>query len=155
MSSASTLWIAVVLATVLGGCVPPKDGRPGLGLRGEVAPAVPSDWSFTSEYREIAIEVRTPYLLPHAVTIWCGSVDERLYLAARAPGTKRWPSWVDRDPNVRLEIGGQIYEVRLTPLDDPNQLVRVQRTYALKYDLPDPPPEGGPPSRYWLVEPRG
>ncbi len=155
MSAASKFWVAVVLAVVVVGCVPPDDRRPGLGLRGEVAEQFPPDWSFTDEHKEIAIEVHTPYLLRHSVTIWCASVDERLYVGAAFPETKRWPGWVDREPNVRLGIAGRIYEARLAPFDDPSQLARLREAYARKYDLPDAPLEGRTPSRYWLVESRG
>jgi len=75
-------------------------------------------------------------------------------VGARNPDTKRWPSWVDRDPDVRLRIGEQIFEVRLAPVDDPGRLARLRSAYARKYDLPDPPPEGSPPIRYWSVERR-
>ncbi len=155
VSAASKLWVAVVLAVVVVGCVPPDDRRPGLGLRGEVAEQFPPDWSFTDEHHEIAIEVHTPYLLRHSVTVWCASVDEQLYVGASYPEAKRWPGWVDREPNVRLEIAGRIYEARLAPFDDLSQLPRLLAAYARKYDLPDAPPGGRAPSRYWLVESRG
>jgi hypothetical protein len=155
VSAASRLWVAVVLAVVVVGCVPPDGRRPGLGLAGEVVEQFPQDWSFTDEHKEIAIEVGTPYLLRHSVTIWCASVGEELYLGASSPETKYWPGWVDRDPEVRLGIAGRIYEVRLAPLDNPSRLARLQEAYSRKYDLPDARPEGSPPSRYWLVESRG
>ena len=153
MSTATRLGLAVAL-TVVTGCILPADQRPGLWLRGKLVEAAPLDWSFTDTHREIAIEIHTPYLVAHSVTIWCASLDGRLYLAARAPDTKRWPGWVDRDPDVRLRIGEQIYEVRLAALDDPERVARLQRAYAAKYDLPDPADTLGPPIRYWLVEPR-
>jgi hypothetical protein len=109
---------------------------------------------FTNEYQEIAIEVKTPYWLPHSVTISCAAADGRLYVAARNPNSKRWPGWVDRDPDVRLGIGKGVYEMRLAPLDDSNQIELVRRAYARKYNRPDARPEGDPPIRYWLVEPR-
>jgi len=154
MSTAFRFSIAIALAIAGVGCGDPQDRRPGLRLSGDVATEIPSDWSFTNEHREIAIEVSTPYLLPHSVTIWCAEADGRLYVGARNPDTKRWPSWVDRDPDVRLRIGEQIFEVRLVPVDDPGRLARVRSAYARKYDLPDPPPEESPPIRYWSVERR-
>lgn len=151
--TAARLGIALVLAIVVVACIPPRDRRPGLWLTGEAA-QFPSDWSFADEHREIAIEVRTPYLLAHSVTIWCRSMDGRLYVGARAPETKRWPGWVDRDPNVRLGIGEQVFAVRLVPLDDPEEIESLRGAYAEKYDVPYPPREGSPGSRYWAVEPR-
>jgi hypothetical protein len=75
-------------------------------------------------------------------------------VGARDPETKRWPGWVDRNPNVRLRIGSEVFEVRLNPLEDPNRIERVRQAYAAKYELPRTPEGKGPPIRYWLVEPR-
>jgi len=146
--------VPVLIATSVVACIPPKDQRPGLGLSGEVA-ATPGDWSFSDAHREIALQVQTPYRLPHSVTIWCASADGELFVAARSPEEKRWPGWVADRPDVRLRIGEQLYEGRLSQLSDEDELARVRAAYSAKYDLPNPPPQGGPPMRYWRVEPRG
>jgi len=114
----------------------------------------PADWTFTNEYREIAIEVHTPYLLPHSVTIWCAVLDGELYVGARDPDTKRWPGWVEQEPDVRLGIGSKVYEVRLSPLDDSDPLKRIRGAYGSKYKLPRRAAGEGPPIRYWRVDPR-
>ncbi len=147
------LGLTLVTAVVVG-CVDPEGQRPGLRLSGESAREFPADWSFTNETREIAIEVHTPYLLPHSLTIWCGSAGGQLYLAARDPETKRWPGWVARNPNVRLRISGRIYETTLVRLDATQEIDRVRGAYAAKYGLPNPAPAGSPPMRYWRVDPR-
>ena len=154
MSTALRASLAIVVAACLVGCIDPKEQRPGLQLGGEAVPQVPSDWSFTDAHREIEIQVATPYLIPHSVTIWCAARGDALYIGARNPDTKRWPGWVERDPNVRLRIGDEIYDVRLSVIEDADQIAQVRRAYVAKYDLPDPPPEGGPPLRYWSVAPR-
>ena len=129
----------------------PQDRRSGLWLGGEVA-EFPNDWSFVDEHKEIALQVSTPYLLPHSITIWCVQVDGRLYIAAGRAETKNWPGWVDDDPRVRLKIGESVYEAVLADLEDPDQLRPVQETYAIKYDLGGGSAGGGG-TRYWLVEP--
>jgi hypothetical protein len=144
---------ALALAVAATACLSPEDQRPGLRLEGEVA-ATPSDWSFTNDYKEIAVQVQTPYLLPHSVTIWCAEMDGALFVGARDPESKRWPGWVDADPDVRLQIGDQVYEVSLTPLDDPERIDRLRRVYAAKYDLPVAAQQAGPSIRYWQVGPR-
>jgi hypothetical protein len=145
---------ALLCAVSLTACFGPSERRPGLWLSGEAA-AFPRDWSFTDADKEIAIQVETPYLLPHSVTIWCASLDGALYVGARDPETKHWPGWVDRDPNVRLGIAGKIYDVRLAPLEDTTTLERLRAAYGVKYALPAPAPDAPPPSlRYWRVEPR-
>jgi hypothetical protein len=55
---------------------------------------------------------------------------------------------------VRLRIGDRIFEGRLAVVEDATQIESIRAAYTSKYDLPDPPPEGGPPMRYWRVEPR-
>jgi hypothetical protein len=144
----------LLLLLALASACQPSERRPGLWLSGEPAP-LPEDWSFTDAHREIAIEVRTPYALPHSVTIWCASADGRLFVAARDPEQKRWPGWVERDPEVRLAIDGRLYDAKLFHLDDPDWIAPVRRAYAAKYQLEDPPPPGAPPLRYWQVVPRG
>jgi hypothetical protein len=139
--------------SVLLGCMPPSDQRPGLWLSGDEA-AFPPDWSFSDAHREIALEVSTPYGLRHSVTIWCASLDGRLYVAARDPDEKRWPGWVEDRPDVRIGVDGRIYEGRLVRLDEPDWIARVRSRYAVKYQRPDPPPKDAPPMRYWRVEPR-
>ena len=146
--------IALAVAVNFIGCIDPKDQRPGILLRGEVVSEIPVDWSFTNAYREIQIEVRTPYLVSHSVTIWCAVVDGQLYLGARNPHEKRWPGWVERDPNIRLRIDGNLYDMKLTIIEAPSQVAPVRRAYADKYELPDRSPEEGPPVRYWRVERR-
>jgi len=141
---------------LLAGACEPDDRRPGLWLSGEVEHTLPDDWSFTADHPEIHVQVSTPYLLPHAVTIWCAQSNGDLYLGARAPETKNWPGWVDDDPNVRLGIAGRIYAVRLEPVTDPVETARVARAYAEKYDLGGASSggDGEASQRYWRVVPR-
>jgi len=147
-----TLAFAILVLLMLGGCIEPSDRRPGTRLSGDVA-AYPADWSFTDEYPEIAIEVSGIAGLPHSVTIWCAQQDGALFVGARDPESKRWPARADANPDVRLKIGGAIYEVRLTPENDAAVLDRVRLAYAAKYALPTPQPgdPASPPVRYWRV----
>ncbi|MFQ5416923.1 MAG: DUF2255 family protein [Myxococcota bacterium] len=153
MIAIARVTIAIAMLIACAGCFGPEDARPGMFLSGEVAPT-PSDWSFTDDHEQIAIQVQTPYLLPHAVTIWCASADGALYVGARDPETKHWPAWADDHPDVRLRIGDRVYEVRLAPLDGAEQIAVVRRAYAKKYDLPPAGPGAGRPIRYWVVEAR-
>ena len=143
--------IAIAVALIMAGCFGPKDRRPGMRLPGEVAPT-PSDWSFTADYPEIAIEVRTPYLLPHSVTIVCGMLDEMLFVGARDPETKRWPGWVDDDPEVRLGIGDRVYEVKLVPITDPALIARILQGASNNSGRAPPPDDVA--IRFWQVQSR-
>ena len=135
---------------LLVGCEP-ADTTPGLWLSGNLQP-LPDDWSFSQGHREIAIEVATPYFIPHSVTIWCADFEGGLYVGAAAPETKNWPGWVMDNPDVVLKVGDEIYEARLTRLSEPEQIDRVRSVYAVKYDL-------AAQSDYigwiWSVGPRG
>jgi hypothetical protein len=144
-------WLAILGLLCLASCIDPADRRPGLRLGGEVVEASGGDWSFTDAHREIAVETSSPWLLPHSVTIFCAAKDGRFFLGARNPDGKRWVENVDRDPNVRLEIGGSVYEQRLVVLEDPADIAAAQGAFAAKYGPPEGPPESRPPVRYFEV----
>ncbi len=148
------LLCTLAVAALVLGCVDPKDRRPGLRLSGEVVAAPVDDWSFSDEHPEIFIETRTPYLLPHSVTIVCASLDGRLFVGARQPEQKRWVAHVLRDPDVRLKIGSRVYERRLVRVDDPAEQEIVYRAYVRKYGWELAPPHARPPVWYFRVSPR-
>jgi NADH dehydrogenase FAD-containing subunit len=145
-------FVLLAIALILGAC-DPQDRRPGLWLTGEVADVAPGDWSFSDEHGEIALEVATPYLIPHSVTIWCAQVDGTLYVAAAAPEEKNWPGWVADDPDVRLKIGDTVYVATLAELEDAAEIQAVRGAYAGKYEVANL--GSGASLRYWRVGPRG
>jgi hypothetical protein len=140
---------AIVFAAVVGGCAP-KDARSGISLSGSDA-AWPADWRFTDATETIQIQVHTPYLIPHSVTIWCVEVDGELYVGASQPKTKHWPGWVDRDPDVRLSIDDKVYAAHLVPLDDADVTTKVRAAYAQKYHLNAAAGSAMGEVRYWHV----
>ena len=125
---------AVLLFSLLLTACEPRDTRPGLWLSGEIE-AFPSDWSFADDFKLITVQVATPYGLPHSVTIWCVQVDGSLYIAARAPESKRWPGWVENDPDIKLKFGERLFEGRLQRLDDADEISPVSDAYTVKYQL--------------------
>jgi hypothetical protein len=146
--AACSLLIALVTACSLD----PSGERPGLWISGELAREPVSDWSWTSDVEEIAIETRTAYGLPHSVTIWCVAIDGELYVGASAPDfprERRWVRNVRRDPNVRLGIDGRIYERRLELIGDAARTDAVNRAFGQKYryDVDEDPD----PVVYWWV----
>lgn len=141
--------VAGLLSIVLLLACEPQDDRPGLWLSGSEVATLPEDWAFTDDYREIEVEVATPYLIRHSVTIWCAQVDGRLYVAAASPESKNWPGWVEDDPDVRLKIGAQIYPVRLDRISEAAEIASVAQAYQHKYELQTI--GGGAPVRYWRV----
>lgn len=142
--------IALVLVAAWAGLLAPGYKHPGLYLSGEVA-ATPSDWGFTRDVKFIAIELPTPYLLPHSVIISCADIDGDLYVSSRDAETKRWPALADRDPDVRIGVEGKIYEVRLVPIEDPDEVYRIrEKGFWPKYG-DGTRPKDLPPARVWRV----
>ena len=140
---------AIAFAALITGCAP-KDTRAGTSLSGSDA-TWPADWRFTDASKEIQIQVHTPFLIPHSVTIWCAEVDGDLYVGASQPKKKWWPGWVDRDPNVRLSIDDKIYAAHLVPLDDADTMAKVRAAYAIKYQLNPATGAAMGEVRYWHV----
>lgn len=155
---AAVRWVASLalpmIALAAAGCIDPEDRRPGLRLSGEVVERPVEDWSFSDRYREIYVETRSPWLLPHSVTVVVTAMDGGLYVHARRPEEKRWVANVARDPRVRLEIGGKIYERRLERVEDAARQRAIYRDFLEKYGWEPTPPEERPPMRFFRVLPR-
>jgi hypothetical protein len=148
------LFVLSLVAIAALACLDPKDRRPGLRLSGEVVTDPVEDWSFTDAHREIFVETRPPWLVPHSVTIVCAAIDSHLYVGALSPTEKRWVANVARDPNVRLAIGGKVYEERLERVEDAAEQETVYRGFASKYGREIEPPAERPVRWYWRVLPR-
>jgi hypothetical protein len=100
------------------GVAPPFGPIAGGRLSGEVAPALPEDWSFVDRVAEVQVETRLGPLR-WSVTTWCLSHAGRLYVPARNCLAKRWVKNVLRDPDVRVRIEGRLYPLRARRNDDP------------------------------------
>jgi hypothetical protein len=128
---------ALLVLRVVG--LDPHERRPGLWLTGERVATPVTDWSFTDQYPTIYLQTRTPYLLPHSVTITCIAHDGRLYLTSvfregsPFPRGKLWTADVMRDPHVRLKIGGRVYDQTLALVTDPVERATVLESKSKKY----------------------
>jgi len=143
---------AVLLFTLLLTACEPSDNRPGLWLSGKVE-AFPSDWSFSDDFKLIAVQVATPYGLPHSITIWCVQLEGTLYIAASRPESKRWPGWVEDDPDIKLKLGDRLFEGRLQRLNSTTEISPVSEAYTVKYQLTQnlTVSDEGPSSWFWQV----
>ena len=118
MSFRFLLPLALVVAAA---ACEPVDRRPGTWLSGDVA-AVPDDWSFTDAHMEIYVETSPWWGVPHSVTTVVAARDGKLYVPSiyaedvAFPGTKRWNKIIASDPEVRLKIGEQIFELTAVPV---------------------------------------
>src|SRR5271156_3189516 len=85
----------------------PKGPRPGLWLSGTTEKSAVADWSFSDQYPLVQVQTRPWYFLPHSVTIFCASYENRLYLQALG---KTWKAYVLRNPQVRIKIADRLYD---------------------------------------------
>ena len=133
MSRLRTLVLAVTAGILLSGCGPggPLGVLAGGPFVGSAGPA-PEDWSFTDAYPLIAVETRGEWYR-HTVTILCVSDGGDLYLMARHAPRKKWIQNMLRDPRIRLEIGGELYEARAVRIQDEPRAEAVARGFLRKY----------------------
>jgi hypothetical protein len=124
-------FLALVLVILRITGVNPRGPRPGLWLSGSLVTAPITDWSFADSYPTIEVQTNTWYLIPHSVTIYCGSYQEHLYLQAFG---KMWKRDVARDPHVRIKIGNNLYdETTAYYVTDPTEFWGVARSMSRKY----------------------
>lgn len=121
-----------------------KSGRttwPGLWLTGEVVHEPVTNWDWVNKVNDpvrknsIMLETRTWYGIPHSVTINITGRGDKLYvqgserdfrLQKTFPYSKAWWTNVERDPRVRMKIGGKIYEMTLVLIHDRAEVAQLQ-----------------------------
>ncbi len=133
----AVLVVALVVLRVAG--LDPNERRAGLWLTGEVVTTPVTDWSFTDKYRNIYVQTKTWYLVPHSVTTGCTAKDGKLYLTSiyrpgqQFPRDKAWNRNFVRDPRVRLKIGDKLYDQTLALVMDETEKGAVLEAKAKKY----------------------
>lgn len=133
----AALLVALIVLRVVG--LDPKDRRAGLWLTGEVVTTPVTDWSFTDKYRNIYVQTKTWYLVPHSVTTGCTAKDGKLYLTSiyrpgqQFPRDKAWNRNIMRAPRVRLKIGDKLYDQTLALVMDETERDAVFEAKAKKY----------------------
>ena len=110
-----------------------RSARPGLWLAGDVVSEAVTNWDWVNQYGDAfaedatELETRTWYGIPHSVTVLLVPCGDKLYLQSSAqtfrlnrefPYGKAWWRNVERDPRVRLKIGGKIYEMTVVLVQD-------------------------------------
>ena len=113
----------------------PKGPRPGLWLSGTIATTAVADWSFSDQYSMIQVQTRPWYFVPHSVTIFCASYENRLHLQALG---KTWKGYVLRDPRVRIKIADRLYDGTAVPVTDQEEYRGVVQSMTKKYGRPSP-----------------
>ncbi len=124
----------------------PHGRMPGLWLKGDVVTTPVTDWSFTDAVETVKVQTNTRYLLPHSVTTNCVSYNGQLYLTSlyRAgltyPQGRGWNTNIARDPHVRIKVGNNLYDRRLSLVTDPAEYDGVYQMKRKKYPQQKIPP---------------
>ena len=118
-----------------------RSARPGLWLAGEVVSEAVTNWDWVNQYSDAfaedatELETRTWYGVPHSVTVLLVPRGDKLYLQSSAqtfrlnkefPYGKAWWRNVERDPRVRLKIGGKIYEMTVVLVQDQAEVAQLR-----------------------------
>ncbi len=117
-------------------CAGPLGPIPGGRLSGVVATETVKDWSFVQDDM-ITIETRPSYK-PYSVTVSCLRVKGRLYLEALDPDRQRWAGYVLDDPEVRVRVGGVIYEAHARRVNNPREQEALLQQIAYRRGANDP-----------------
>lgn len=118
--------ILVLGLSLLYGCGGPLGPFPGGVLEGKPARADPT-WNGLGDSG--ICELETNPADPYSVTVACTVIDGQLYV--NAGGTeKRWAKNIVDDPNVRLRIDGEIYDLRGIRVQDPAEIARFGKAWT-------------------------
>jgi len=118
-----------------------RSARPGLWLTGEVVREPVTNWDWVNQFDDTfgenatSLETRTWYGIPHSVRVLLVPRGDKLYLQSSAqtfrldrefPYGKAWWRNVERDPRVRLKIGGKLYEMTVVLIHDRAEVARLR-----------------------------
>ena len=116
--------LALACIAVLVVPIDPMGRIPGTRLAGDLAADQTPVWADYGR-KTIAVQTRTSYGLPHAVTTTSWVHDGHLYVPCARCDGKRWPRNVARDNRVRLKIDGELYDRRAVRITDAAERARI------------------------------
>ena len=129
MKTSTTIMFGLLVLSI--GCGGPLAMIPGGKLSGTIQP-VPTDWAFSDEFEDVQLETRPSD--PYSVTIWGVADGARFYIASGRGLESTWAKHIEADPDVRLRVGENVYELRALRTDDPQDRVRFLAAVKKKYD---------------------
>lgn len=104
---------------------------PGGELDGTVKP-VPEDWSLLAETSIVQIETRPSD--PYSVNLWAVGMGPVVYLHAGA-NRASWVEHLEADPRLRMQVDGDLYELRAARVASQEEFDRFADAYDAKYGL--------------------
>jgi hypothetical protein len=131
MSTPGLVRIGLVCAALAALGCGPMVMFPGGRLSGDVKRA-PSDWAFSESIDVVQIETRPSD--PYSVNIWGAAKDGTFYVMA-ANRERRWVKNLMADPNVRLKVCDDVYEMRANEVTDEATIESVVEALVAKYDF--------------------
>ncbi len=142
----------LALASALLTACEPRDVQPGLWLSGEEVTENVDDWQFTDQVEEIFIETQSWYGVPHSTTIWCVAFQGSLFIGSYGEEKKNWETNLLEQPQARLKINDQLYDVVVTEVSDKLLADALDQAYNGKYNMADVFGEEIPTWWYYKVE---
>ncbi len=126
------------------------------GLAGALVgttPAAAFDWNAVADERVPRIMTLDQDASERWTKLWIAVVDGQGYIRT---GRSRWFRNIQRNPNVKLEIGGAVHPMRIEHVDDDALRRRVSGTMREKYGWQDVliHPFGGPGANIMRLVPR-
>jgi hypothetical protein len=121
----------LICALLISACGDPFIVIPGGKLSGAVTPA-PADWSMVHGVETIQVETRPGK--PYSINIWGAGIGGDLYIATSPDGTT-WTEFIAGNPQVRVRIDEQLFELTAVKVTDTDEQRRVSERYAEKYEL--------------------
>ena len=145
------LCVAIAAVSFAVGCERPFVVFPGGELLGEVKPH-PHDWLFSNAFETVQLETRPED--PYSVNIWCVTVGNRFLIASGEGMESTWAEHIAANPNVRLRIGDDIFELRAVRTDSEHDRRRFKAGARIKYDDFEPDEEQADQIVLFSLEPR-
>ena len=120
----------VLLAALLLVACEPMGPVAGKQLSGPVVSA-PQSWDPLNEVAVVQLETGDAY----SVNLWGIGLGAHYYIASARGDDSSWSRHVERDPNVRLRVEGNVYELEAVVVTDPAEGELVKAEFKKKYDL--------------------
>ena len=129
-------------------------------LSGDLGPPDFEAWSMLTDRDAETLNVETNPDDPHSVTTWFVIHDSKLYVPTsmvhftKNPTQRSWVRNVEADPNVRIRLGGVVFERVAVRLDGGPEYDAARSGLEAKYGLD--PEERDPERTIWIyrMDPR-
>lgn len=99
-------------------------------LEGQVT-AAPDEWSAVGKADIIQLETNSSEG-PYTVNLWIADIEDTLHVFA-GDNLAAWVENIQSDPNVRLGVQGDIYELRATRETNAAQFEKFAQAWEAKY----------------------